>query len=105
MILFGGLRLTPYITFNLVLKSTKLWVSPYSDYQEELYRVIKGLRDQGLSYNKIAAYLNENDYKTVRNRKFRGPHVHSIMEKKAIRDERLNREYPLEIEGFSITYL
>lgn len=105
MILFGGLRLTPYITFNLVLKSTKLWVSPYSEYQEELYKVIKSLRDQGLSYNKIAGYLNENDYKTARNRTFRGPHVHSIMAKKAIRDERLNRKHPLEIQDFSIIYL
>lgn len=105
MILFGGLRLTPYITFNLVLKSTKLWVSPYSEYQEELYRAIKGLRSKGLSYNKIAYYLNENDYKTPRKKTFRGPHVHSIIKKKAIRDERLNREYSLVIESFSIIYL
>ena len=97
--------MTPYITFNLVLKSTKMWVSPYSDYQEELWKVIIGLRDEGLSYNKIACYLNENEYKTPRDKTFRGPHVHSIMKKKAIRDEHLNREYPLEIEDFSIIYL
>jgi DNA-binding transcriptional MerR regulator len=105
VISLGALRLTPYTTFNLVLRSTKLWVSPYSEYQEDLWKVIIGLRNQGLSYNKIAHYLNENEYKTPRNKTFRGPHVHSIVKKKAIRDERLNREHPLEIENFSIIYL
>lgn len=55
--------------------------------------MIVGLRDQGLSYNKVAGYLNENEYKTPRNKIFRGTHVYSIIKKKRIRDERLNREY------------
>ena len=63
------------------------------------------LREQGLSYNEIAAYLNDNGYKTTRDKRFRGAHTHSIIKKKRIRDERLNREYPLEIQGLSIIYL
>jgi len=70
-----------------------------------LYKLVSNLREQGLSYNKIACYLNENEYKTPRNKTFRGTHVHSIVKKKAIRDERLNRGYPLEIQDFSIIYL
>lgn len=93
------------MTFDLVLRSTKLWIPPYSEYQQTLFKLVSDLREQGLSYNKIAAYLNDNGYKTTRNKRFRGTHAHSIIKKKRIRDERLNREYSLEIENFSILFL
>lgn len=61
-------------------------------------------REKGDSFNKIAEFLNHSGFKTARGKMFRGAHIHSIVKKKAIRDERLNREFPLEIHGFSIEY-
>jgi hypothetical protein len=66
---------------------------------------VLNLREQGLSYNKVASYLNDNGYKTTRGKRFRGAHAHSIIKKKHIRDERLNRDYPPEIQNFSILFL
>lgn len=102
--MFGGLKLTPYVSFQLVLRSSKLWIPPYSEYQQQLHNKILDLKNKGVSYNKIAEYLNEQGLKTPRNKRFKGGHVYSIIKKKSMRDERLGREYPVEIQNFSIVY-
>ena len=47
-----------------------------------------------MTFNRIADYLNKKKILSVRGKKFRGAHVHSILKKKRIRDEKLEREYP-----------
>ena len=47
-----------------------------------------------MSFNQIADHLNQKGIETVRGKVFRGAHVHSIIKKKKMRDERLKREYP-----------
>jgi hypothetical protein len=91
-----------FLLFTMVLKSSKLWSSPYSDYQLFLYDKIKSLLGNGWSYNRIAKHLNDNGYKTVRNRCFRSPHVHSIVKKKELRDERLEQLYDTVIQDVEI---
>ena len=47
-----------------------------------------------MTFNQIADHLNKKGIETVRGKKFKGAHVHSIIKKKRMRDEKLEREYP-----------
>ena len=47
-----------------------------------------------MTFNQIADHLNKKRILSVRGKKFRGAHVHSILKKKRMRDERLEKEYP-----------
>ena len=47
-----------------------------------------------MSFNHIADHLNKKGIETVRGKLFRGAYVHSIIKKKRMRDEKLEREYP-----------
>jgi DNA-binding transcriptional MerR regulator len=101
----GGLALRPYSVFDLKIRTTKLAGIPYSPYQRQLHSMILEMQDKGCSYNAIADFLNKNSFKTPRGRSFRNAHAHSIIKKKKIRDERLEREYPDAIENFDILFL
>jgi len=68
---------------------------PTSDYQNFLHDKIKELHDSGLGYRRIAYWLNDNQYKTPRGHEFKNNHVHSILKKRRIRNERINRPYEL----------
>ena len=47
-----------------------------------------------MTFNQIADHLNKKKILSVRGKKFRGAHVHSIIKRKRVRDEKLEREYP-----------
>ena len=47
-----------------------------------------------MTFNRIADHLNKKNILSVRGKKFRGAHVHSILKRKRMRDEKLEREYP-----------
>ena len=47
-----------------------------------------------MTFNRIADHLNKKNILSVRGKNFRGAHVHSILKKKRMRDEKLEREYP-----------
>ena len=47
-----------------------------------------------MTFNQIAEELNKKGYLSARGRVFKGNHVHSIVKKKRMRDERFNRKYP-----------
>ena len=47
-----------------------------------------------MTFNRIADHLNKKNILSLRGKKFRGAHVHSIMKKKRMRDAKLEREYP-----------
>ncbi len=78
---------------------------PYSSYQQFLYDTITDLREKGLNYRQIADWLNENDYRTPRNKKFLGAHAYSIVKKKRIREERLNKRYKPKLSNFDLYFV
>ena len=47
-----------------------------------------------MTFIEIADEFNRKGYLSVRGKVFKGNHVHSIVKKKRIRDERFNRKYP-----------
>ena len=44
-----------------------------------------------MTFNQIAEELNNKGYLTARGRVFKGNHVHSIVKKKRLKDEKLER--------------
>ena len=89
----------------MVLTTRNLIVAPYSDYQIELHDIIQNLHNEGLGYRKIAEWLNENGYQTPRGLRFFNNHVHSMLKKKRLRDERLNQEVEVEYGDFSLEFI
>ena len=47
-----------------------------------------------MTFNRIADHLNKKNILSVRGKKFRGAHVHSIIKRKRMRDEKLEKKYP-----------
>lgn len=101
----GGVGLRACATFDIKIRTTKLCVAPYSKYQRSLYELILKMRSSGYTFNGIANALNEQGYLTTRGVIFKNAHVHSILKKKAIRDKRLGRDYPVIIENFNVLFL
>jgi len=87
------------------LKSNQLSTTHYSDYQLFLYEKISELRGQGLEYRRISNILNEEGTLTVKGKVFINSHVHSILKKKNIREERLNKEFKTEVSKFKLDYV
>ena len=89
-------------TFTITKKTPDLNVPQYSQYQFFLYETITEQRDKGKTFDQIAEWLNKKGYLTVRGKKFKGNHAHSIVKKKRIKDEKLEREYPEVWSDFSL---
>ena len=70
----------------------------YTEYQYFLHETISKLREEGMTFNQIADHLNKKKILSLKGKKFRGGHVHSIMKRKRVRDEKLEREY-LEVRS------
>ena len=47
-----------------------------------------------MTFDASAEWLNKEGHLTVRGKKFRGAHVHSIVKKKRLNDDKLERVYP-----------
>ena len=77
-------------------------VAPYNEYQQFLYETITDFREKGWNFQQIADWLNENGYTTVRGKKFRNAHAHSILRKRLSKEELLKREYPEVLSDFSM---
>ena len=67
-----------------------------------MYQTISEHREKGKNFYQIAEWLNEKGYLSVPGKKFRGAHVHSIVKKKRLKDEKLERDYPEEWSDFSL---
>ena len=92
--------ITHYLRFSVTVSSNQLWSRPYSDYQFFLHNKISKLKEQGLGYRRISNVLNKEGILTVRGKVFTNSHVYSILKKKNIREERLNRNSRKEVSGF-----
>ena len=55
-----------------------------------------------MTFDAIANWLNKIGYLSVRGKRFRGAHVHSIVKKKRLKDGELEREYPEVWSDFSL---
>ena len=58
-----------------------------------------------MGYRRISNILNEEGILTVRGKVFTNSHVHSILKKKNIREERLNRKSRKEVSEFVLEEL
>ena len=92
------------VIFNFSIKYRRppFTVPQYSKYQFFLYEKIIAHRERGKTFDQIAEWLNGKGYLSVRGKKFRGAHVHSIVKKKRLKDEKLKREYPERWSEFSL---
>ena len=88
--------------FSITYRSPALTGNYYSDYQLFLYQTISEHREKGMTFDAIAEWLNKEGYLTVRGKKFRVAHVHSILKKRLAKEELLNREYPTVRSDFSM---
>jgi hypothetical protein len=90
-----------FFTFKVTCRFSNLWVAPYTPYQQFLYDSICEFREKGWNYQEIADWLNENNYRTPRNKKFLGAHAYSIVKKKRIREKRLTTMYQPVLSDFA----
>ncbi len=94
-----------YVTFDLDVIASHLHGSNYTECQHFLYETISDLRSKHWSYQKIADWLNENGYSTVRGKTFGSAHVHSIVKKKRTKDERLSKRYEPRLSNFGVRFI
>ena len=79
--------------------------TPYSKYQEFLHDKIKELHDRGMGYRKIAHWLREGGYKTVRGKRFSANHVYSILKRKRERYVTQNQDVRTEYRNFYLEFI
>jgi len=83
------------ITIDYEIFTSSLWESKYSEYQEFLYQLIRGLYRISVTgkmgYRKISHYLNSLGIVTPNGNKFSNTHVFSILKKGGLRVERMNK--------------
>ena len=88
--------------FSVTYRRPPFTIPQYSQYQFFLYETITGQREKGRTFDQIAEWLNKKGYLSVRGKKFKGNHVHSIVEKKGLKDKTLERECPEVMSDFSL---
>ena len=94
-----------YLTFEVNLRTSNLWVAPYSSQQQFLYDTVSDFRDKGWTFEKIARWLNDNGYKSARGKNFGSFHVHSIIKKRRLRDQRISKECQMTIGNFDLRFV
>ncbi len=50
--------------------------------------------ERGETFDQIAKWLNKKGYLSVRRKKFKDTHIYSILKKKRLKDEKLEKQYP-----------
>ena len=90
-----------FFHFTITQRTPLLQQFLYSDYQYFLYETISELRDKGMTFNQISEELNKKGHLSARGKVFKGNHVHSIVKKKRMRDERFYKKYPEEWSDIS----
>ena len=83
-----------FFCFTITYRTPTLSGNYYTEYQYYLYETILKLRKKGMTFNQIADHLNKKKILSTRGKRFRGANVHSIIKRKRMRDEKLEREYP-----------
>ena len=94
-----------FFCFTITICHPALNAPQYSQYQFFLYQTITEQREKGKTFDQIAEWLNNKGYLFVRGKKFKGNHVHSIVKKKRLKDEKLEKEYPEVRSDFHLDIL
>ena len=83
-----------FLIIKVMFKSSNLWVSPYSQYQQELFNIIRSQHEeQGMNFVEICDYLVSNGYKSPRGKDLTQSHVWSIYTKKKKSIQRFSRVF------------
>ena len=88
--------------FSITYRRPPFTIPQYSQYQFFLYETVTAHREKGKTLDQIAEKLNKSGYLSVRGKKLKGNHLHSIVKKKRLKDEKLEREYPEIWSDFSL---
>ena len=88
--------------FTITYRRPPFYLPKYSKFQSFLYKTVTAHIEKGKTFDQIAEWLNKKGYLSVRGKKFKGNHVHSIVKKKRLKDEKLERVYPEVWSDFSI---
>ena len=80
-----------FFCFTTTIRHSILHMPHYTEYQYCLCETISKLREKGMTFNQIAKHLNKKKILGVRGKTFRGGHVHSIMKRKRVRDEKIKK--------------
>ena len=88
--------------FSIKYRRPPFTVPQYSQYQLSLYEAIIAHREKESNFDQIAEWLNRKGYLSVRGKKLKGNHLHSILKKKRLKEEKLEREYPEKWSYFSL---
>ena len=91
-----------FFSFTITQRTPYLNVPLCSKYQFFLYETITNQRKKEKTFDQIAEWLNNEGYLTLRGKKFRSGHIHSILKKRLAKEELLNREYPSVWSDFSM---
>ena len=94
-----------FLCFKVTIRCANLHLPVISDYQHILHDKIKELHEGGLGYRRIAYWLNDNGYKTPRGHEFKNNHVHSILKKRRLSNERFNKKYENEVGKLSMRFI
>lgn len=91
------------IKLSVQLKSSNLWLPPYSNYQQELFDIITKFHEvDGWNFQQISDWLVENNYSTPRGKVFNNSIALSIYKKKSRSIERFSREFDHTITDMGI---
>ena len=99
-----------YISFVISIRTHKLiyFQDRYTKEQEDLFQLVDYLHHEGLSYPKIADYLNERKYLTYSGKPYRKSNISSLIIRNKQRKERIklrNEVYPITISNFVVKLL
>ena len=77
--MYARLNTDFFFCFTITQRTPHLNVPRFSQYQFFLYETITEQREKGKTFDQIADWLNKKGYLSVRGKKFKGNHVHSIV--------------------------
>jgi hypothetical protein len=81
------------------------WISRSNPKSQLAINLATKLHDGGMGYRKIAQWLREGGYKTVRGKRFFANHVYSILKRKRERDVVQNQEVRTEYRNFYLEFI
>ena len=99
---FDNPNIAVFLSFTIKITAPHLKEINYSDYQKELWEIIREKHDSGMGYRRISYWLNEHGYKTPRGHEFKNTHVFSILKNKRIADKRIEKRFKSRIENLKI---
>lgn len=91
------------LRLSIQIKSSNLWIPPYSPYQQTLFDIISEFHEKlGLNFSQVSDWLNNEGYTTPRGKVFTQSHVWSIYTKKNRSIKRFTRTFYPIIQDINI---